>query len=67
MYAAYPSFAFQGNSPSDNERYLHLDRFRRLCGGLRRLQKLNEFYHLNRAAIITAHIIAVLIVAILLF
>lgn len=67
MYAAYQSFTFQGNSPSDNERYLPLDRFRRLCGGLRRLQKLNEFYHRNRAAIITAHTIAILLVAILLF
>jgi len=66
MYAAYPSFTFQGNSASDNERYLPLDRFRRLCGGLRRLQKLNEFYHINRAAIITAHTIAILLVAILL-
>ena len=67
MYAAYPSFAFQGDSASDNEKYLPLDRFRRLCGGLRRLQKLNEFYHLNRSAIITVHTIAVLLVAILLF
>jgi len=66
MYAIYPSFAFQSNSRSDNQRYLPLDRFRRLCGGLRGLQKMNEFYHYNKTLIIGAHILLVLLLIILL-
>jgi GR25 family glycosyltransferase involved in LPS biosynthesis len=61
FYAVYPSFAFQSNSRSDNQRYLPLDRFRRLCGGLQCLQKMNEFYHLNKAIIIGIHILVVFI------
>ncbi|VTR64364.1 LPS glycosyltransferase [Desulfosarcina cetonica] len=60
MYAAYPAIAFQSNSPSDNARYLRLDRFRRLCGGLRILQKQNEFYHRHRLLIIGGHVLALL-------
>jgi hypothetical protein len=62
MYAVYPSFAFQSNSPSDNDRYLPLDRFRRLCGGLRSLQRRNEFYHHYKWWIIACHIVAILAV-----
>ena len=54
-YAAYPAFAFQSNSPSDNSRYLYLDKLRRGLGGLCRLQKNNEFYYHHRWSIITAH------------
>ncbi len=60
-YAVYPSFAFQSNSPSDNLRYLPLDRWRRMLGGLRRLQKNNEFYHRYRKFIIAAHALALLL------
>ena len=66
MYAVYPSFAFQSNSRSDNQRYLPLDRFRRLCGGLRGLQKMNEFYHYNKTLIIGSHILLVLLLIIIL-
>ena len=66
MYAVYPSFAFQSNSRSDNQRYLPLDRFRRLCGGFRRLQKMNEFYHYNKTLIIGAHILLVLLLIVIL-
>ena len=66
MYAVYPSFAFQSNSRSDNQRYLPLDRFRRLCGGLRVLQKMNEFYHYNKTLIIGAHILLVLVLIVIL-
>jgi GR25 family glycosyltransferase involved in LPS biosynthesis len=62
-YAAYPSFAFQSNSRSDNERYLPLDRWRRLLGGLCRLQKNNEFYHRYRGLILAAHALALLLIA----
>ncbi len=61
MYAICPSFAFQSNSPSDNERYLPLDRFRRLCGGLQRLQKLDELYHRHRMLVIGAHLLLVVL------
>lgn len=61
MYAIYPSIAFQSNSRSDNERYLPLDRFRRLCGGLQKIQKRNEFYHRHKGMIVGAHIVIVLL------
>ncbi len=60
MYAAWPAFAFQSDSPSDNERYLPLDRVRRLCGGLIRLQKGNEFFHRYKLAIAFGHILIIL-------
>ena len=65
MYAAYPFFAFQSNSRSDNQRFLTLDKFRRLCGGLRRIQKMNEFFHYNKTLIIGAHILLVLLLIII--
>jgi hypothetical protein len=61
FYAIYPSFAFQSNSRSDNQRFLPLDRFRRMCGGLQCLQKMNEFYHLNKTLIIGIHIFVVIL------
>ncbi len=62
FYIIYPSFAFQGNSRSDNIRYAQLDKFRRLCGGLWRIQKWNEFYHRYRIMVIALHIILILLV-----
>ena len=62
FYALYPSIAFQSNSRSDNKRYLPLDRFRRLCGGLEKIQKRNEFYHHHRGVIIGAHVFAFLLI-----
>ena len=66
FFAIYPSFAFQSNSRSDNRRYLTLDKFRRLCGGLRRLQKMNEFYHRNKTVIIGIHLLVALILIVIL-
>lgn len=66
FYAVYPSFAFQGNSRSDNHRYLALDRFRRLCGGLRRVQKMNECFHLNKRVIVMIHALLILMLAVML-
>jgi GR25 family glycosyltransferase involved in LPS biosynthesis len=60
VYAVYPSFAFQSNSLSDNDHYLPLDRFRRLCGGLRSIQKWNEFYYRHKWLIIGSHILVLL-------
>ena len=63
MYAVYPSFAFQSNSLSDNDPYLSLDRFRRMCGGLRSIQKWNEVYHHHKWWIIGGHILILLAIA----
>jgi GR25 family glycosyltransferase involved in LPS biosynthesis len=57
FYAAYPSFAFQSNAATDNLRLRQLDRLRRLCGGLARIQKMNEFYHRHRWAVVAAHVL----------
>jgi GR25 family glycosyltransferase involved in LPS biosynthesis len=61
-YAVYPSFAFQSNALSDNTNKIDLDRFRRLLGGLRRIQKWNEFYHRYRMPVIALHVIVLLII-----
>ncbi len=58
MFAVYPSIAFQSNAASDNDAYLRLDRWRRLMGGLRNLQMLDEWYHLHRARILWVHLTA---------
>jgi hypothetical protein len=56
LYAVCPMFAFQNDSASDNDKYPGLERARRLCGGLKRIQKANEFYHRHKWGVITAHI-----------
>jgi GR25 family glycosyltransferase involved in LPS biosynthesis len=58
VYAVYPMFAFQSDFSSDNEKYLRLDRFRRWCGGLERIQKALEFYHRRKVTIIVGHFLA---------
>ncbi len=65
MYAIYPGFAFQSNSRSDNENFLFLDKFRRICGGLERIQKMNEFFVMNRWKIIMIHLLVGLYFAVL--
>ncbi len=62
FYILHPAIAFQSNSPSDNERYLHLDRLRRAIGGLQQIQLRNEFYHCHRHWIIGAHLLVVLMI-----
>lgn len=61
IYAVYPMFAFQNDFfTSDNDKkYRGLERFRRLCGGLERIQKAYEFYHRHKVAVISAHILIV--------
>ena len=61
-YAVYPSFAFQSNALTDNIKKIGLDRLRRLLGGLRRIQKWNEFYHRYRMPVIAAHVVVLLII-----
>jgi len=59
-YAVSPAFAFQSASVTDNRRHLWLDRFRRWCGGLRRIQKANEWVCLHLRLILAMHAAAVL-------
>jgi hypothetical protein len=60
LYAVYPMFAFQNDFASDNEKYQGLEHFRRLCGGLERIQKVNEFYQRHKPGVIAAHIMILL-------
>jgi GR25 family glycosyltransferase involved in LPS biosynthesis len=64
-YAAYPAFAFQSNARTDNLRTRKVDRFRRLCGGLLKIQKMNEWYHRNRLAVIATHIFLIMLLLLL--
>jgi len=57
-FALYPSMAFQSSSRTDNIKALQLDKFRRLWGGLRLIQKMNEVYHLHRGVILFLHVLA---------
>ncbi|MGP8014818.1 MAG: glycosyltransferase [Smithella sp.] len=67
IYAVYPMFAFQNDCSSDNDKkYEGLERFRRLCGGLERIQKGNEFYLRHKFGIITIHVVIILSVIIFL-
>lgn len=58
-FAVYPSFAFQSDSSTSNDKLRRLDRVRRLFGGLQRLQKWNEFMHSHKAAIILGHLVMI--------
>jgi GR25 family glycosyltransferase involved in LPS biosynthesis len=64
-YAAYPSFAFQSNARTDNMRLGKMDRWRRFCGGLLRIQKMDEFYHRNKWMVIGIHIFLIVILLVL--
>jgi len=66
-YAIYPSFAFQDDSVSDNTVHLNLDTFRRLWGGLIRIQKRNEFYHRHRMLIIFLHCLFIFFIVVIAF
>ncbi|MDJ0783165.1 MAG: glycosyltransferase [Desulfosarcinaceae bacterium] len=54
-YALYPAIAFQSDAPSDNEKHRRLERFRLLCGGLKRIQRVNEFFHRHRPLLLALH------------
>lgn len=61
VYAIYPMCAFQKSVASDNDKYPLLIVVRRLLGGLKRIQKANEFYHRHRFGIYAAHVIVLLL------
>lgn len=56
-YAAFPLFAFQSSSATDNFNHPGLDRLRRLFGGFKRVQKFNEFYNRHKAAVVLMHML----------
>lgn len=58
-HALYPSFAFQSNASTDNQRP-GLDRFRRLCGGLASIQRANERWQRHKRLAIFLHLIFLL-------
>jgi hypothetical protein len=68
IYAVYPMFAFQNDFTSNNDKkYQGLELFRRLCGGLERIQKANEFYQRHKFGVIAAHVVIILSLLIFLF
>lgn len=56
FYAVSPMIAFQNDATTDNDRHRLLDRIRRWCGGLRRIQKINEWYHQHRWLVVALHL-----------
>ncbi len=60
VYAIYPMCAFQKNFTSDNDKYPWLVIIRRALGGLKRIQKANEFYQRHKYGIIALHVVIVL-------
>lgn len=58
-FVLYPSIAFQSNSPSDNSRHRVIDALRRLFGGLRIIQTVNERYYRFRYAVIATHLLVI--------
>jgi GR25 family glycosyltransferase involved in LPS biosynthesis len=67
IYVCCPTFAFQSNATSDNTRLRRLDRFRRWCGGLRRIQRRNEFWHCHRPLLVFLHIVGLAVLLWLVF
>jgi hypothetical protein len=59
FYAAYPAFAFQSASPTDNDRTKKIDRIRRLLGGMHWQQKWNEFSHLKWPQMVVGHAVSI--------
>ena len=67
VYAIYPMCAFQRYFTSDNYKYRKLVLIRRLLGGLKRIQKANEFYHRHKFIIYTVHALVILLVLFVFF
>jgi hypothetical protein len=65
MYAMYPACAFQGNASSDNRNHRFLDGARRSLGGLKRIQKINEWRLTHRHMFVALHVAGLLALAVL--
>jgi hypothetical protein len=66
FYSVYPAFAFQSDSPTDNDKLAHVDRARRIFGGLHRLQRFNEFTNRWLVYIVLGHVVAAAAIILLL-
>ncbi len=66
-YIIHPTLAFQSDSPSDNDSWRMLETFRNSIGGMKRLQKMNEFYHCHRPLIIALHLLVFTLLALWIF
>lgn len=66
IYAIYPMIAFQRDFPSNNK-YTFLERFRQLFGGLRWIQKANEFYQQHKFGVVGAHLLFLLFFLLIFF
>ena len=62
LYAIYPMCAFQNNFTSDNYKYPKLEVIRNLLGGLKRIQKANEFYLRHKFGIYAAQVVVIVLV-----
>jgi len=58
-----PAFAFQTDSPTDNDKQLDLDRLRRWFGGMYFTQRWDEFSHRRWRSMIVMHILSLLLIA----
>lgn len=67
VYAIYPMCAFQKNFASDNYKYPGLALLRRFLGGLKRIQKANEFYQRHKFGVVATHVVIVLLLLIVFF
>ena len=67
VYAIYPMCAFQKKFTSDNYKYPKLVLIRHLLGGLKRIQKANEFYQRYKVGVIAAHAMIILSLLIIFF
>ncbi len=47
--------AFQCGYSPDNTATMGIDRIRRLLGGIRHIQRMNNFYHVHKTKVILAH------------
>jgi GR25 family glycosyltransferase involved in LPS biosynthesis len=65
-YTIYPAFAFQGDSASDNDKLRRVITIRDLLGGIKRLQRWNEFSTRRLVPLIFAHVAAATLLALLL-
>jgi len=66
IYALYPMCAFQKKFTSDNYKYPGLVLIRNFLGGLKRIQKANEFYHRHKFGVIAAHVFIIVFLLIIL-
>jgi len=65
VYAIYPAFAFQNASSTDNDNLRRVDRVRRIFGGIRLLQRWNEFSARRFLPIVAAHVVLFLLIVLI--